>query len=87
MDRRRSPETQYEAMKPFEKPEGTPLEKVELFSRHHNLGGFGEFAIYESTNAAVLANQTLDCNGLIEILITPITNDDTIGCFLGKKFG
>ena len=62
-------------------------ENVELISRYHNIDGTGGFAILESTDAAALADYALDWNGLIEIVITSIMDDETIGSVLGKKFG
>ena len=62
-------------------------ENIELLSRYHNLDGTGGFAILESTDPAALADYALDWNGLIEIVITPIMDDETIGAVLGKKFG
>ena len=62
------------------------LENVELISRYHNLDGTGGFAVLESTDAAALADYALDWNGLINIEITAIMDDETIGRVLGKKF-
>ena len=41
----------------------------------------------ESIDAAALADYALDWNGLINIEITAIMDDETIGGVLGKKFG
>ena len=71
----------------FMKTGGMPPENIELLSRYHNLDGTGGFAILESTDPAALADYALDWNGLIEIVITPIMDDETIGAVLGKKFG
>ena len=41
----------------------------------------------ESIDIAALADYALDWNGLINIEITAIMDDETIGGVLGKKFG
>ena len=82
-----SPEARDRTIKQFMETGGMPPENVELISRYHNLDGTGGFAILESADAAALADYALDWNGLIEIVITPIMNDETIGGVLGKKFG
>ena len=65
---------------------GMPPDGVKLLSRYHNLDGTGGFAVVESSDPAALADWALDWNGLIEIKITAIMDDDTIGGVLGKKF-
>ena len=82
-----SPDARDKKIKQFMETGGMPPENVGLISRYHNIDGTGGFAILESTDAAALADYALDWNGLIEIVITPIMNDETIGSVLGKKFG
>ena len=81
-----SPEARDRTIKQFMATGGMPSENVELVSRYHNLDWKWRLAILESTDAAALADYALDWNGLIEILITPIMDDETIGGVLGKKF-
>jgi len=81
-----SPEARDRTIKQFMETGGMPPENIELVSRYHNLDGTGGFAILESTDAAALADYALDWNGLIEIVITPIMDDETIAGVLGKKF-
>ena len=81
-----SPEARDRTIKQFMETGGMPPENIELVSRYHNLDGTGGFAILESSDAAALADYALDWNGLIEIVITPIMDDETIGGVLGKKF-
>jgi len=82
-----SPEARDKTIEQFMKTGGMPPENIELLSRYHNLDGTGGFAILESTDPAALADYALDWNGLIEIVITPIMDDETIGAVLSKKFG
>ena len=81
-----SPEARDRTIKQFMETGGMPPENIELVSRYHNLDGTGGFAILESADAAALADYALDWNGLIEIVITPIMDDETIAGVLGKKF-
>ena len=81
-----SPDARDRTIKQFMETGGMPPETVKWVSRYHNLDGSGGCAILESTDAAALADYALDWNGLIEILITPIMDDETIGGVLGKKF-
>ena len=64
--------------------DGMPPFSIEIVSRYHNLDGTGGFAILESIDAATLADCALDWNGLINIKITAIMDDETIGIVLGK---
>jgi len=57
---------------------GMPPEGVQMLSRYHNLDGSGGFAVCETDNAGALADWALDWNGLIDIKITAIMDDDTI---------
>ena len=81
-----SPEARDKTIKQFMETGGMPPENVELISRYHNLDGTGGFAVMESIDAAALADYALDWNGLINIEITAIMDDETIGRVLGKKF-
>ena len=81
-----TPEARDKTIEQFMNTGACPL-RVELVSRYHNLDGTGGFAILESTDPAALADYALDWNGLIEIEITAIMDDETIGGVLGKKFG
>lgn len=58
---------------------GMPPEGVQMLSRYHNVDGSGGFAICETNDAGALANWALDWNGLIEIKITAIIDDETMG--------
>ena len=82
-----SPEARDKTIEQFMTTGGMHPDNIELLSRYHNLDGTGGFAILESTVPAALADYALDWNGLIEIVITPIMDDETIGAVLGKKFG
>jgi len=63
-----------------------PPEGATLVSRYHNVDGTGGFAIVESSDPGALADYALDWNGMIEINITPLMDDETIGKVLGEKF-
>jgi hypothetical protein len=63
-----------------------PPEGATLVSRYHNVDGTGGFAIVESSDAGALADYALDWNGMIEINITPLMDDETISKVLGAKF-
>lgn len=64
---------------------GMPPEEVEMLSRYHNLDGSGGFAICQTDNSAALASWALDWNGLIEIQIIPIMNDETASAVLAPR--
>ena len=64
-----------------------PHENIKLLPCFHNSDGTSGFAILESADPVALADYVLDWSGLIEIAITTITHDETIGAVLGKKFG
>ena len=53
--------------------------------RYHNIDGSGGFAICETDDASALANWAIDWNGLIDVKITPIMDDETIGGVLGPR--
>ena len=82
-----SPEARDKTIRQFMDTGGTPPSGIELVSRYHNLDGTDGFAILESIDAAALADYALNWNGLINIEITAIMDDETISGVLGKKFG
>ena len=82
-----SPEARDKTIKQFMETGGMPPDGIEFQSRYHHLDGTGGFAILESTNPAALADYALDPNCLVNMEITAIIDDDTIGGVLGKKFG
>ena len=73
-------------IKQFMATGGMPPAGIDMLSRYHNLDGTGGFAICQSTDASALASLALDCNGLIEIKIVPIMDDETISGVLGPRF-
>ncbi len=73
-------------IKQFMATGGMPPAGIDMLSRHHNLDGTGGFAICQSTDASALASWALDWNGLIEIKIVPIMDDETISGVLGPRF-
>ena len=73
-------------IKQFMATGGMPPEGATLVSRYHNVDGTGGFAIVESSDAGALADYALDWNGMIEINITPLMDDETISKVLGAKF-
>ena len=56
-----------------------------MLSRYHNVDELGGFAICETYNAGALANWEIDWNGLIDIKITAIMDDETIGGVLTPR--
>jgi hypothetical protein len=60
-------------------------EGVKLLSRYHNIDGLGGFAICETDDASALANWAIDWNGLLDVKITAIMDDETIGGVLGPR--
>jgi hypothetical protein len=72
-------------IKKFMATGGMPGEGIEMLSRYHHLDGSGGFAICESNNAGALADWALDWNGLIDIKITAIMDDETIGGRLAPR--
>ena len=73
-------------IKQFMATGGMPPAGIDMLSRYHNLDGTGGFAICQSTDASALASWALDWNGLIEIKIVPIMDDETISGVLGPRF-
>jgi hypothetical protein len=84
-----SPSARDNTIKKFMATGGMPPEHVTMLSRYHNIDGSGGFAIAETESPAALADWALDWNGLIDITITPIMDDETISGVLGmdKHFG
>lgn len=84
-----TPSARDNTVKKFMETGGMPPEQVTMHSRYHNVDGSGGFAIAETENPAALADWALDWNGLIEITITPIMDDETISGVLSmdKHFG
>jgi hypothetical protein len=62
-----------------------PPEGVEMLSRYHNVDGSGGFAICETDNASALANWAIEWNGLIDVKIIAIMDDETIGAILTPR--
>ena len=81
-----SPQARDNTIKQFMATGGMPPEGATLVSRYHNVDGTGGFAFVESSDASALADYALDWNGMIEINITPLMDDETIGNVLGAKF-
>ena len=74
-----TPHARNKTIKTFMATGGMPPEGVQMLSRYHNVDGSGGFAICETNDAGALANWALDWNGLIEIKITAIIDDETMG--------
>ena len=81
-----SPQARDNTIKQFMATGGMPPEGATLVSRYNNVDGTGGFAIVESSAPGALADYALDWNGMIEINITPLMDDETIGKVLGEKF-
>jgi hypothetical protein len=60
-------------------------EGVKLLSRYHNIDGLGGFAICETDDASALANWAIDWNGLLDVMITAIMDDEIIGGVWGYE--
>ena len=82
-----SPTARDATIKKFMETGGMPPEGATMLSRYHNVDGTGGFAIVESDSPAALADYALDWNGMIQINITPLMDDETISSVLSKKFG
>ena len=74
-----SPQARNTTIKKFMTTGGMPPEGVQMISRYHNVDGTGGFAICETNDAGALANWAVDWNGLVEIKITAIIDDETMG--------
>ena len=64
---------------------GMPPDNVKMVSRYHNIDGSGGFAICETDDAGALGSWALDWNGLLDIKITAIMDDETISSVLGPR--
>ena len=62
-------------IKQFMATGGMPPAGIDMLSRYHNVDG-----------TAALASWALDWNGLIDIKIVPIMDDETISGVLGPRF-
>ena len=80
-----SPQARNATIKKFMATGGMPPEGIQMLSRYHNIDGTGGFAICETDNSAELASWALDWNGLIDIKVTDIVDDETIGGVLGQR--
>jgi hypothetical protein len=74
-----TPHARNTTIKKFMATGGMPPEGVQMLSRYHNIDGTGGFAICETNDAVALANWAVDWNGLVEIKITAIIDDETMG--------
>ncbi len=74
-----TPHARNTTIKKFMATGGMPPEGVQMLSRYHNIDGTGGFAICETNDAGALANWAVDWNGLVEIKITAIIDDETMG--------
>ena len=72
-------------IKKFMETGDMPPEGVTMLSRYHNIDGSGGFAVAETESSAALADWALDWNRLIDVTITPILDDETIGGVLGMN--
>ena len=73
-------------IKKFMETGAMPPEGLTMLSRYPHVDGTGGFAIPETDSSAALADWALDWNGLIDVTITPIMDDETISGALGKHF-
>ena len=80
-----TPHARNETIKKFMATGGMPPEGVQLLSRYHNVDGSGGFAICDTDDSSALASWALDWNGLLEIKITAIVDDETIGGVLAPR--
>tara|TARA_R110000824_G_C14785753_1_gene632557 strand:- start:210 stop:500 length:291 start_codon:yes stop_codon:yes gene_type:complete len=80
-----APQARNETIMKFMATGGMPPESVQMLSRYHNVDGSGGFAICDTNDASALANWALDWNGLIEIKVTAIMDDETISGVLGPR--
>ena len=80
-----SPQARNETITKFMATGGMPPEGVQMLSRYHNVDGSGGFAVCETNDASALASWALDWNGVIDIKVTAIMDDETIGGVLGPR--
>ena len=74
-----TPHARNSTIKKFMATGGMPPEGIQMLSRYHNIDGTGGFAICETNDSGALANWAVDWNGLVEIKITAIIDDETMG--------
>ena len=80
-----SPTARNETISKFMATGGMPPDNVKMVSRYHNIDGSGGFAICETDDAGALGSWALDWNGLLDIKITAIMDDETISSVLGPR--
>jgi hypothetical protein len=80
-----APQARNETITKFMATGGMPPEGVKMLSRYHNVDGSGGFAVCDTDDASALASWALDWNGLIEIKVTAIMDDETISGVLGPR--
>ena len=80
-----TPHARNETITKFMATGGMPPEGIQMLSRYHHVDGSGGFAICETDNASALTSWALDWNGLIEIKITAIVDDETISGVLATR--
>ena len=80
-----SPTARNETILKFMATGGMPPDNVKMVSRYHNIDGSGGFAICETDDAGALGSWALDWNGLLDIKITAIMDDETISSVLGPR--
>ena len=80
-----APQARNETITKFMATGGMPPESVQMLSRYHNVDGSGGFAICDTNDASALASWALDWNGLIEIKVTAIMDDEAISGVLGPR--
>ena len=80
-----TPHARNSTIKKFMATGGMPPEGIQMLSRYHNIDGTGGFAICETNDAGALANWAVDWNGLVEIKITAIIDDETMGAVLTPR--
>ncbi len=80
-----TPHARNSTIKKFMATGGMPPEGIQMLSRYHNIDGTGGFAICETNDSGALANWAVDWNGLVEIKITAIIDDETMGAVLTPR--
>jgi hypothetical protein len=58
---------------------------IQMLSRYHNVDGSGGFAVCETNDPTALANWALDWNGLMEIKVTAILNDEAMAGVMAPR--
>ena len=80
-----TPNARDASIKKFLQTGGMPPEGIQMLSRYHNVDGSGGIAVCETDDAALLASFALDWTGLMDIKITPVVEDDTMGGIMGPR--